>query len=127
MPLTPLSPSAPPSLPLHRRRLPLPTRSRPAKGWPPLRLAPPPFLAARLAAGGNPFRAPYSRPPCCYHCGRQPPLAGVVGFPFELALAAASRPLAGGLSRDLAVGGRPCMGAGRGWPLLLLAAFAMKT
>ncbi|RWV97499.1 hypothetical protein GW17_00039705 [Ensete ventricosum] len=42
-------------------------------------------------------------------------------------------PVAGGLGRSrlplvvgLAGGGRPCMGAGRGWPPLLLTAFATK-
>ncbi|RWW00676.1 hypothetical protein BHE74_00013092 [Ensete ventricosum] len=54
------------------------------------------------------------------------PLAGTAGLPFGLALAAANRPLAGGLGRSLAVGGRPSMGACRGWPPLLLASFAMK-
>ncbi|RWW55280.1 hypothetical protein BHE74_00038097 [Ensete ventricosum] len=52
---------------------------------------------------------------------------GVVGLPYGLALAEAGRPLAGGLGHALAVGGRPCMGAGRGWLPLLLAAFTVKT
>ncbi|RWV77584.1 hypothetical protein GW17_00061563 [Ensete ventricosum] len=52
-----------PSLPLHRWQLPLPAGSRPAKGRPPLRLAPSPLLAVALAAGGSPLRAPYNRPP----------------------------------------------------------------
>ncbi|RRT44212.1 hypothetical protein B296_00050430, partial [Ensete ventricosum] len=60
-------------------------------------------------------------------CGRLPPLMGATGLPFGLALAASSRPLAGGLSRGLAVGGWPCIGAGHGWTHLLLAAFAAKT
>ncbi|RWV93781.1 hypothetical protein GW17_00043736 [Ensete ventricosum] len=45
----------------------------------------------------------------------------------------AVRPLVGGLGLNrlplaagLAVGGRPCTGAGRGWPPLLLIAFAAK-
>ncbi|RZS15020.1 hypothetical protein BHM03_00046799 [Ensete ventricosum] len=104
------------------------------------------LLAAGLAAGNSPLRAPYSRPPLwalhckrlCLRvvaapagwpqptvpaggtsarkhcpCGLLPPLAGTVGLPFGLALAKANRPLAGGLGRGLAVGGRPCMGAGR--------------
>ncbi|RRT65899.1 hypothetical protein B296_00014575, partial [Ensete ventricosum] len=54
------------------------------------------------------------------------PFAGAAGLPFGLALAAANRPLVGGLGRGLAVGGRPSMGAGRGWPPLLLASFAAK-
>ncbi|RRT35644.1 hypothetical protein B296_00036633 [Ensete ventricosum] len=37
------------------------------------------------------------------------------------------RPLARGLGRGLAMGGRPCMGAGRGSSPLLLSAFATKT
>ncbi|RRT57440.1 hypothetical protein B296_00036080, partial [Ensete ventricosum] len=52
--------------------------------------------------------------------------ASDAGLPCGLALAAASRPLVGGLGRDLAVGGWPCMGASRGWPPLLLAAFTIK-
>ncbi|RWV83174.1 hypothetical protein GW17_00055260 [Ensete ventricosum] len=36
-----------------------------------------------------------------------------------------SRPLTRGPGRGLVVGGRPCMGADRGWPSLL-AAFAAK-
>ncbi|RWW64990.1 hypothetical protein BHE74_00027739, partial [Ensete ventricosum] len=55
------------------------------------------------------------------------PFAGATGLPFGLALVAANRPLAGGLGHGLAMGGRPCMGAGRGWPPLLLAAFTAKT
>ncbi|RZS28368.1 hypothetical protein BHM03_00061954 [Ensete ventricosum] len=140
--LTPLSPSAPP-LPLCRGRLRLLTGSRLAKGWPPLRLAPLPLLATGLVASGSPLRVPCSRPPlsvlCCKRlCPREtlmpagtgpagccpygmlPLRAGAAGLPFRLALAAASNRLAGGL-------GRPCMGAGHGWPPLLLAAFAAKT
>ncbi|RWW36614.1 hypothetical protein BHE74_00058355 [Ensete ventricosum] len=159
--LTPLSPSVPSSLPLRRRWLPLHACSRPAKGRQPLRLAPPPLLAVGLAVGGNPLRAPYSRPPfwalrCKWlcpqaaaalrvGCNRQClpeaaapaggasarrhrpcgllPLAGAVDLPFKLALAAANRPLTGGLGRGLTVVGRPCLGAGCGWPPLLLATF----
>ncbi|RZS11290.1 hypothetical protein BHM03_00042601 [Ensete ventricosum] len=48
---------------------------------------------------------------------------GAAGLPFGLALAAASRrPFVWGLGCGLAVGGRPCMGAGHGWPPLLLVA-----
>ncbi|RWV97169.1 hypothetical protein GW17_00040061 [Ensete ventricosum] len=50
-------------------------------------------------------------------------------LPLQGALAMAGHPLAGGLGRSrlllttgLAVGGRPYMGAGRGWPPLLLVA-----
>ncbi|RWV81628.1 hypothetical protein GW17_00056931 [Ensete ventricosum] len=52
--------------------------------------------------------------------------ANDAGLPCGLALVAAGYPLAGGLGRDLTVGGRPCMGTGRGWPPLLLAAFDVK-
>ncbi|RWV78046.1 hypothetical protein GW17_00061049 [Ensete ventricosum] len=120
--LTPLSPSTSPSLPLRRQWLPLPTSSCPAKGRPPLRLAPPPLLAAGLAAGMGDCR------PCrlaatgrahgrCF-CSQAPPLwaAAPCGhrWPlFRATLAASNRPLAGDLCHDLAVGGRPYMGAGR--------------
>ncbi|RWW58887.1 hypothetical protein BHE74_00034208 [Ensete ventricosum] len=63
---------------------------------------------------------------CAY--GRAPPLraaapTGAAGLPFGLALAAASRrPFVWGLGCGLAVGGRPYMGAGHGWPPLLLVA-----
>ncbi|RWV95495.1 hypothetical protein GW17_00041880, partial [Ensete ventricosum] len=46
--------------------------------------------------------------------------------PLRAASSAGGRPLQVGLGRGLAVGGRPYMGAGRGWPPLLLAAFAGK-
>ncbi|RRT41865.1 hypothetical protein B296_00044002, partial [Ensete ventricosum] len=53
--------------------------------------------------------------PCRGHpYGQLTPLAGVVGLPFELAVAAANRPLAGGLGRGLAMAGRPRMRANRG-------------
>ncbi|RRT31532.1 hypothetical protein B296_00049438, partial [Ensete ventricosum] len=63
----------------------------------------------------------------CHPCGRLSPFASVGGLPFGLALAAASCPLVRGLGRGLAVGGRPCLGTGRGWPHLLLTAFVAKT
>ncbi|RWV78836.1 hypothetical protein BHE74_00058971 [Ensete ventricosum] len=61
--------------------------------------------------------------------GRSPPCRCITGscHPYRLATnhrACMHRPLRAGLSSDLAVGGRPCIGAGRGWPPLLLAAFA---
>ncbi|RRT71257.1 hypothetical protein B296_00013249, partial [Ensete ventricosum] len=109
------SPLAPfvPSLPLHRRRLPLPTGSHPPKGQPPLL----PTSQPLLAASGSPLRASYSRPPlrvprykrlcpratllhigavaasCCPY--GLSPLAGVAGLPCGMALAAADRPLVG--------------------------------
>ncbi|RWV95451.1 hypothetical protein GW17_00041922 [Ensete ventricosum] len=52
-------------------------------------------------------------------------LASDADLPCELSLAVAGRPPAGGLGLGLAVGGRPCMWAGRGWSLLLTA-FAIK-
>ncbi|RWW20974.1 hypothetical protein GW17_00014889 [Ensete ventricosum] len=62
---------------------------------------------------------------------RRPPLRAAApvsgaGLPCGLALVAVGRPLAGGLGRGLAVGGRPCIGVGRGWPPLLLASFTTK-
>ncbi|RRT34641.1 hypothetical protein B296_00042524, partial [Ensete ventricosum] len=59
-----------------------------------------------LRARWPPFRAGPSR--------NRPPLAAVGCL------------LAGDLGRGLAVGGRPCIGADRGWPPLLLAAFTAK-
>ncbi|RWV93999.1 hypothetical protein GW17_00043503 [Ensete ventricosum] len=54
---------------------------------------------------------------CCPHKRRRPPLratalASGASLPCGLALAVADRPLARGLGRGLAVGGRPYMGAG---------------
>ncbi|RRT53384.1 hypothetical protein B296_00015622 [Ensete ventricosum] len=105
--LTPLAPfaSPPSSLPQRKRRLPWPIGSHPAKWRPPLWLAPSPLLATGLAASDSPLRS------YC-PCGRLSPLAGTVGLPCGLALAAAGRPLAGGLDRGLAMGGWPCMRAG---------------
>ncbi|RWW13298.1 hypothetical protein GW17_00022996 [Ensete ventricosum] len=76
------------------------------------------------------------------HCGRHatsgcargwlPPLrptitpASSADLPYGLVLVAVGRPLVGGLGCGLAVGGRPCMRAGRGWPPLLHAAFVAK-
>ncbi|RWV79344.1 hypothetical protein GW17_00059535, partial [Ensete ventricosum] len=80
-----------------------------------------------------PFGCPTIDPLCGHRavsgCARRRllPLAGAAGLPFGLAPVATNRPLAGGLGRGLAVGGRPCMGAGRAWSPFLLAAFAAKT
>ncbi|RWV91245.1 hypothetical protein GW17_00046481 [Ensete ventricosum] len=96
-----------------------------------------------LAAGGIPLRATYSQPPfagtalqAIVPAGNYRPYGLAVvdrargrllpPVPYGLALAAAGHPLIGGLGRGLAVGGRLCMGAGRSWPPLLLAAFATK-
>ncbi|RWV82408.1 hypothetical protein GW17_00056094, partial [Ensete ventricosum] len=57
-------------------------------------------------------------------CRRAPPLTGVASLTFGLALLATICPLTGGLGHGLAMGAQPCMGAGRGWPPLHLAAFA---
>ncbi|RZR84476.1 hypothetical protein BHM03_00011324, partial [Ensete ventricosum] len=88
----------------------------------------------------SPLRAGHSRsclrvallltgaaPAGCYPRGWLPPRAGAVGLPCRLALTTAGRPLVGGLGRDLAMGGRPYMGVGRGWSRLLLIAFTAKT
>ncbi|RZS04241.1 hypothetical protein BHM03_00034548, partial [Ensete ventricosum] len=83
--LTLLSPSTPPSLPLRRRRLPFPTGSRPAKGRPPLRLAPLPQLAAGLAMGGSPLQVPRSRPPLRASCYKR--LSPPTGCPQPTVLA----------------------------------------
>ncbi|RWV92531.1 hypothetical protein GW17_00045082 [Ensete ventricosum] len=55
------------------------------------------------------------------------------GCPCKGVLVVVGRPLTGGLGRSrlplvagLPVGGRPCMGAGRGWPPLLLAVLAVN-
>ncbi|RRT35906.1 hypothetical protein B296_00013775 [Ensete ventricosum] len=107
--LTPLSPSAPsPPLLLRRWRLPLPCQK---SGTP---------VAGAVAPAGD--RAGRGRPTVGPLCRRRaisdqlffpqaPPLTGAAGLPFGLALA---------------VGGQSYMGAGRGWPPLLLAAFTMQ-
>ncbi|RWW46227.1 hypothetical protein BHE74_00047857, partial [Ensete ventricosum] len=127
--LTPLSPSAPPAPPLalRRRQLPLHASSRLAKGWPPLRLAGrgqqpltgalqlAPFAGAALQAATAPAGWPQPVVPAggCASAHRRrpweqlPPLAGATSLPFELALAAASHPLARGLGRGLAMAGCP--------------------
>ncbi|RRT78937.1 hypothetical protein B296_00000270 [Ensete ventricosum] len=98
-------------LPLRRQWLPLPTGNHPAKGRPPLRFASSPLLASGLAAGVPPdgYR------PCglvaASRAHRRRPTIGV-GLPCRLALAVAGRPLARGLGRSLAMGGRPYTGAG---------------
>ncbi|RWV83658.1 hypothetical protein GW17_00054710, partial [Ensete ventricosum] len=138
--VTPLAPSTPlsPLLPLRRQWLPLSADSHPAKGRPPLQLAPPLLLAAGLAAGGSPLWTPTANPLCRDHAARRcargqlPPLRAAAlvsgtSLPCGLAMAAVGRPLTGGLGHGLVVGGRPCMEAGSGWPPLLLAAFTAKT
>ncbi|RRT77341.1 hypothetical protein B296_00012314, partial [Ensete ventricosum] len=71
--------------------------------------------------------APCGRPTRGCACGRLPPLVGVTGLPFRLALAAANRPLVGGLGRDLAVGGRPYKGATAPPPRYLRCENAART
>ncbi|RZS15163.1 hypothetical protein BHM03_00046949 [Ensete ventricosum] len=87
-----------------------------------------PLLAIGLVAGGSPLQA------SC--CKRLPPLrAGrsrSCPWPALLPTSAAPYgrrwpPSRAGPGRNLAVGGQPCMGAGRGWSPLLLAAFTTKT
>ncbi|RWW36793.1 hypothetical protein BHE74_00058156, partial [Ensete ventricosum] len=92
--LTPLSPFAPPSLPLRKRRLPLPSGSHPANGRPPVR------LVAGLATGTvlqavTALRAGRSRP--CPRAAAAPvggasarrrstlraPLASLSGWPWS--------------------------------------------
>ncbi|RRT54264.1 hypothetical protein B296_00045876, partial [Ensete ventricosum] len=85
-------------------------------------------LAAGLATGGSPLRAPYRGPLLWASRSKrrfcpQPSLASLSGWPWPQP----SAPLKGGLGRGLAMGGRPCMGAGCGWSPLLFAAFAAKT
>ncbi|RWW59928.1 hypothetical protein BHE74_00033106 [Ensete ventricosum] len=120
--LTPLAPSASPSPPL--LPLPLPRGVHPCGC--------PCQGAFTPAAYGSPAAGPL----CGRHTesgcarGQLLPLRDVapasgVGLPDGLVLAAAGSPLVGGLSRGLAMGGRPCMGAGRDWPPLLVA-FAAK-
>ncbi|RRT31882.1 hypothetical protein B296_00057071 [Ensete ventricosum] len=46
--------------------------------------------------------------------------------PLQATAPVGDHPLWVGLGHGLAVGGRPCMGAGRGWSSILLAAFAAK-
>ncbi|RRT44107.1 hypothetical protein B296_00053242, partial [Ensete ventricosum] len=127
--LTPSTLSSSLSLPLRRRRLPLPVggrpydrrharrRCRPSAGWP-------------LAAGG----ASTCRRPSCWRRTRlwAATLAG--GRPLAGgASAATDKPLQGawpwvaGLTWGLAMGGQPYMGAGHDWPPPLLIAFAAKT
>ncbi|RWW64343.1 hypothetical protein BHE74_00028424, partial [Ensete ventricosum] len=116
--LTPLSPSTPSSLLLLRRwRLPLPTGSRPAKSQAPLWLAQSPLVATGLAAGGSPLRAPYSWPPLRALRYKRSALLPAGAAPCRRRWP----PFRAGPSR-----GQPYMGAGRGWPPLLFAAFTVK-
>ncbi|RZS26065.1 hypothetical protein BHM03_00059360 [Ensete ventricosum] len=119
--LTPLSSSASSSslLPLRWLRLPLPVGNRPAKGRPPLRLAPPP-LPARLAVGSSPCERPTASPLCerhaassCHPCG-----LAAVGRALGRHFCPPASPL-----RATAPCGRYCPDHGwptlhRGWPWL---------
>ncbi|RZS25758.1 hypothetical protein BHM03_00059006, partial [Ensete ventricosum] len=69
-------------------------------------------LQAAVPTGGyHSYGLAASTAPTAYcPCGQLLPLANIAGLPFGLALAIANRPLTGGLSRGLAMGGRPCMG-----------------
>ncbi|RWW21053.1 hypothetical protein GW17_00014804 [Ensete ventricosum] len=68
-----------------------------------------------LAAGSRPLQAPAmpAGDRACWRLSLQGPLA------------VSGRPIVGGLGRSRP--GQPCMGAGYGWPPLLLVAFAAKT
>ncbi|RWW24722.1 hypothetical protein GW17_00010967 [Ensete ventricosum] len=132
-PLTPSAPSSPSLLPLRKRRLPLPTGSHPTEGWPPLRPAPSPLLAVGLAAGDSPLKAPYSQPALRARlCPQAPPLQAATPATMPASLAGCYPcerrwpPLRAGPDHGLVVGGRPCKGAARGWPPILLAAFGAK-
>ncbi|RZS20012.1 hypothetical protein BHM03_00052500, partial [Ensete ventricosum] len=140
----PTFPSVPPSLPLRRRRLPLPASNHPAKERPPLLAAAPcerpvagPLCGRRAASGfarGRlpPLRAGRNRP--CPRAGAAPadgastrrhrpcellPLrVGVAPCecrwpPFQASPGRSQTPPCRGLGHGLAMGGRPCMGAGR--------------
>ncbi|RWV77146.1 hypothetical protein GW17_00062071 [Ensete ventricosum] len=92
-----------------------------------------------LVVGNHPLRPGRGRCLCSHASHLQAPAMPAGGracwrLPLQGAFAVADRPLTGGLGRNrlplaagLAVGGQPCMGVGRGWPPLLLAAFAAKT
>ncbi|RWV96415.1 hypothetical protein GW17_00040876 [Ensete ventricosum] len=72
-------------MPLRKRRLPFTTGSRPTKGRPTLRPAPPPLLAAGLVAVDR-ARGWLPLDGCCPY--RWPPLAGglaVAGRPLQVA------------------------------------------
>ncbi|RZS15765.1 hypothetical protein BHM03_00047641, partial [Ensete ventricosum] len=83
------------------------------------RSRPCPWAATAPAGGAFAYKC---HPAGCCPYGRLPPLAGAAGLPFALALVITAAPLQGAL----AVGGRPCMGAGRGSSPLLLATFTAK-
>ncbi|RWW43707.1 hypothetical protein BHE74_00050606 [Ensete ventricosum] len=87
---------------LRMRRLRLPAGSRPAKGRPPLRLAPQPLLGVGLATGGSPLWATCSWPSLrasrSWSCSQATTAPEGGWMPY-------SRP------------GHPCKGSGYGWPL----------
>ncbi|RWW47151.1 hypothetical protein BHE74_00046883 [Ensete ventricosum] len=82
----------PPSLPLRRRRLPLLTGSRPAKGRPPLRLSPLRAsrckqLCPRMAVAPAGWPQPVGTSTCrCRPYGLLPLRATDAGLPFRLAV-----------------------------------------
>ncbi|RWW10112.1 hypothetical protein GW17_00026361 [Ensete ventricosum] len=115
----------------------------PAQAAAPLASTPRVAAPCGLAMGGSPLRAGHWQPPLAHailqpaplrtpRCGRLPPLqAGHSPLcpqvpPLRVAAPVDGRPLRVGLGRGLAVGGRACMGVGRGWPPLLLVAFTPK-
>ncbi|RZS05890.1 hypothetical protein BHM03_00036441, partial [Ensete ventricosum] len=119
---TPLSPSTPSSSP--------PAQAALAPWQPPCQGATTPAAGAAALAGRRwqtltgalhpaPLRAPAAsgcRPPLCRRIAGSRPLRPGRGWlpPLRATAPTGSRPLPAGLGRGLAVGGRPCMGAGRG-------------
>ncbi|RWW26954.1 hypothetical protein BHE74_00057394 [Ensete ventricosum] len=112
-------PVADPLLQVPRCKRVCPRAAATPTGWPQPVVLAGGYRPYRLAVASRAHkRRPYER--------RGPPLrvaasTSGAGLPCRLALAVADHPLVGDLCRGLAVGGRPCMGAGRGWPPLLAA------
>ncbi|RRT57973.1 hypothetical protein B296_00036450 [Ensete ventricosum] len=79
---------------------------------------PPPLLLCKRQGWSRAGR--WRSPPCKRAAGSRPLRAG------HSSPCPQAPPLWAGLGRGLAIGGRPYMGAGRGWSPLLLVAFAAK-
>ncbi|RWW03530.1 hypothetical protein GW17_00033308 [Ensete ventricosum] len=148
--LTPLAPFAPPSsplLPLYRRRLPLPVGSHPTRGGHPCDRCRRPCWQQGWPQAVDPCGCPAVGPLCrrraTNRCARGLAVAGCARkrrpcwlMPLRAKSASLTGccpcerhrpPLRAGPGRSLGVGGRPYMGADRGWPPLLLATFTVKT